>query len=177
VAIGAAAGRWTDTYDNRDSAVKAGISPTIADTGFTVRLQNVLTFYHPTSVPVGSNGYRSMRNISIVQNILNSVKSNFAQEKWQGISIVADVNKVSNSLSKDKARSSSSVITDLVALADAFASRAWLYDASFTKENLTVSIRTGGIGFDSVMPVVLSGEGGILDTRVDFDTALTVFLA
>jgi hypothetical protein len=42
---------------------------------------------------------------------------------------------------------------------------------------LAVSIRTGGIGFDSVMPVVLSGEGGILDTRVDFDTALTVFLA
>jgi phage tail sheath gpL-like len=177
VAIGAATGRWTDTYDNRDSAVKAGISPTIADSGFTVRLQNVLTFYHPASVPVGSNGYRSMRNISIVQNILNSVKTNFAQEKWQGISIVSDVNKVSNSLSKDKARSSSSVITDLVALADAFASRAWLYDAAFTKENLTVSIRTGGIGFDSVMPVVLSGEGGILDTRVDFDTALTVFLA
>ena len=37
--------------------------------------------------------------------------------------------------------------------------------------------RSGGIGFDSVVPVVLSGDGGILDTRVDFDTALTVFLA
>jgi phage tail sheath gpL-like len=177
VAIGASTGRWTDTYDNRDTAVKAGISPTIADAGFTVRLQNVLTFYHPDSVPVGSNGYRSMRNISIVQNLLNSVKTNFAQEKWQGISIVEDVSKVSNALSKDKARSTSSVITDLVALADSWASRAWLYNATFTKENLSVEIRTGGIGFDSVCPVVLSGEGGILDTRVDFDTALTVFLA
>jgi phage tail sheath gpL-like len=177
VAIGASTGRWTDTYDNRDTAVKAGISPTIADAGFTVRLQNVLTFYHPDSVPVGSNGYRSMRNISIVQNLLNSVKTNFAQEKWQGISIVEDVSKVSNALSKDKARSTGSVITDLVALADSWASRAWLYNATFTKENLSVEIRTGGIGFDSVCPVVLSGEGGILDTRVDFDTALTVFLA
>jgi phage tail sheath gpL-like len=177
VVIAAAAGRWTDTYDNRDSAVKAGISPTVADSGFTVRLQNVLTFYHPVSVPTSSNGYRSMRNISIIQNLLNGVKVNFAQEKWQGISIVEDINKVSNALSKDKARSVASVITDLVALADAWASRAWLYNATFTKENLSVEIRSGGIGFDSVVPVVLSGEGGILDTRVDFDTALTVFLA
>lgn len=177
VAIGASTGRWTDTYDNRDSAVKAGVSPTIADSGFTVRMQNVLTFYHPASVPVGSNGYRSMRNISIIQNLLNAVKVNFAQEKWQGISIVEDVTKVSNALSKDKARSVGSVITDLVALADSWAARAWLFNAAFTKENLSVEIRTGGIGFDSVVPVVLSGEGGILDTRVDFDTALTVFLA
>lgn len=176
-AITSSAGRWTDSYDNRDSAVKAGISPTIAGPGYTVRLQNVLTFYHPDSVPTSSNGYRSMRNISIIQNILNNTRTNFAQEKWQGISIVSDVNKVTNGLSKDKARSIESVITDLVALIDSWVSRAWLYEGSFSKENLTVAIRSGGIGFDSVVPVVLSGEGGILDTRIDFDTALTVFLA
>lgn len=177
VEVVAAAGRWTDDYDNRDSAVKAGISPTMADSGYTVRLQNVLTFYHPDSVPTSSNGYRSMRNISIIQNILAGVKVNFAQEKWQGISIVEDVNKVTNGLSKDKARSVNSVITDLNALIDAWVSRAWLYQGSFSKDGLTVAIRSGGVGFDSVVPVVLSGEGGILDTRVDFDTALTVFLA
>ena len=177
VAVTASAGRWTDSYDNRDTAVKAGISPTIADSGFTVRLQNVLTFYHPDSVPTSSNGYRSMRNISIIQNILAGTKVNFAQEKWQGISIVSDVNKVTNALSRDKARSVDSVITDLNALIDAWVSRAWLYEGSFAKDNLSVTIRSGGIGFDSVVPVVLSGEGGILDTVINFDTALTVFLA
>lgn len=175
--VAADAGRWTDDYDNRDTAVKAGISPTVADSGFTVRLQNVLTFYHPDSVPVSSNGYRSMRNISIIQNLLNGVKVNFAQEKWQGISIVDDINKVTNGLSKDKARSVQSVITDLNALIDAWVSRAWLFQGAFSKDNLSVEIRSGGIGFDSVVPVVLSGEGSILDTQIQFDTALTVFLA
>lgn len=176
-AIAASTGRWTDSYDNRDTAVKAGISPTLVGNGLTVTLQNVVSFYHPTSVPQSSNGYRSMRNISIIQNILNGTKVNFAQEKWQGISIVEDVNKVTNALSKNKARSTESVKTDCVALVDAWVSRALLFEGSYSKDNLSVVIRSGGIGFDTVIPVVLSGEGGILDTQVKFDTALTVFLA
>jgi len=176
---GAASDRWTSSYDSRDTAVKAGISPTIIKSG-AVYLQNVVSFYHPDDVPVSSNLYRSMRNISIVQNILNSVTVNFSQEKWQGISIVADVAKVTNSIDAQKARDVEAVIDDLVALATSYESHAWIYSAAFTvgklQEGGQVSIRSGATGFDATLPILVSGEGAILDTEVQADTSLAVLL-
>lgn len=177
---GDSADRWTAEYDNRDLAVKSGISPSLVKSGAVV-LQNMVTFYRPASVPVSSNGYRSMRNISITQNVLNTVKLNFEQEKWKGISIVSDVNRVGNASSKEKARDTSSVIDDLVALALAMEGRAWLFDADFTIEALqdpaAVTIRNGGTGFDSLVKLIYSGEGGILDTVVEFDTSIAAALS
>ena len=169
--------RWTNDYDNRDTAVKAGISPTKISNG-VVTLQNVVTFYHPDNVPVDSNGYRSMRNISILQNIMANVRITFEQEKWQGISIVEDVTKVTSTVDRQKARDIDAVIDDLVALAKAFEAKAWIFTASFTidklKEPGAVEIRPGAIGFDSILSVILSGEGGILDTVTEFDTSIAV---
>lgn len=169
--------RWTSDYDNRDIAVKAGISPTRVKSG-SVYMQNVVTFYRPESVPVSSNGYRSMRNISILQNILANVRSNFDREKWQGISIVGNTVNVSSTNDREKARDIDSVIDDLVALAKAFESKAWLYESAFTIDQLkidgAVTIRAGSTGFDSTMKVILSGEGGILDTITQFDTSIAV---
>jgi phage tail sheath gpL-like len=171
--------RWTKDYNSRDTAVKAGVSPTIVKSGVVV-MQNVVTFYHPDSVPQASNGYRSMRNISILQNILNNMAVNFEQEKWKGISIVADVTKVSNTTDKQKARDIDSVRDDLVALARSFESKSWLYAASFTidslKETGAIAVRTGGDGFEVVWKIVLSGEGNIIDTVTEFDTSIAVFL-
>jgi phage tail sheath gpL-like len=177
---GDAADRWTSDYDNRDTAVKSGISPTKVE-GNAVLLQNVVSFYRPDSVPVSSNGYRSMRNISIIQNILSAVKLNFSQERWQGISIVEDVTKVGNTTSREKARDISAVLDDLVALANSFEDNAWIFTASFTIEELaqagSVVIRAGGTGFDNTMKVIFSGEGGIIDTVVKFDTSIAVLLS
>lgn len=171
--------RWTSDYDNRDTAVKAGISPTKVENG-VVTLQNVVTFYHPDNVPVSSNGYRSARNISILQNILFNVRLNFEQEKWQGISIVADTTKVSNTTDRIKARDTDAVIDDLTALARSFEQKAWIYTADFTisklKEAGAVSIRPGTTGFNSTLSIILSGEGSILDTVVEFDTSIAVLL-
>lgn len=176
---GDTADRWTNDYDNRDLAVKGGISPTIIKSG-VVTLQNIVTFYHPDNVPVSSNGYRSMRNISILQNILNAVRVNFEQEKWQGISIVEDVIKVTNTTDRLKARDTDAVIDDLVALAKAFEAKAWIYTADFTiqklKESGAVTIRTGNTGFNNLLSVILSGEGAILDTVTEFDTSIAVLL-
>jgi len=178
---GAVADRWTSDYDSRDTAVKAGVSPTIVESGAVV-LQNTRTFYHPVGVPVDSNGYASMRNISILQNVLNNVKVNFSQEKWKGITIVNDVTAVTDITARQKARDVSSVLDDLQALAIAFEGLSWVYTAEFTiskfQENLSnyISIRAGGTGFDIIMPIILSGEGGIIDTVVKFDTSLAVLL-
>jgi phage tail sheath gpL-like len=169
--------RWTSDYDNRDTAVKAGVSPTKISNGVVV-MQNVLTFYHPDNVPVTSNGYRSMRNISILQNIMDNVRATFEQEKWLGISIVQDVIRVTNTTDRQKARDIDAVKDDLVALAKAFAAKAWIYNSSFTidklKEAGSVTIRPGNIGFDNILSVILSGEGGIIDTTILFDTSIAV---
>jgi len=176
------ADRWTSDYDNRDLAVKSGISPTKVENGVVI-LQNVVTFYRPDAVPVDSNGYRSVRNISIIRNVLNSVKATFSTEKWQGISIVADVSKVTNITSRQKARSVNSVIDELLSLARLWENKAWIYTAAFTIERLKatnpspVVIRDGSSGFDATVDIILSGEGGILDTLVRFDTSIAVLTA
>lgn len=171
---------WTSDYDNRDLAVKSGISPTRVASGI-VLLQNVVSFYRPDSVPVSSNGYRSMRNIAIVQNIIENIRINFVREAWQGISIVADIRKVSDVVDRQKARDTDAVINDLVALAKLFESKAWLYTADFTVDGLrepgAVTIRPGLTGFDGRIPVILSGEGAILDMVTEFDISIAVGLA
>jgi phage tail sheath gpL-like len=171
--------RWTSDFDNRNTAVTAGVGTTLVQNG-VVTLQNLMTFYHPDSVPVSSNGYASMRNISILQNILNSIKTAFNASKWQGISIVADVQKVTNITSRQQARDVDAVIDELVALAVAFESRAWIFEAAFTIDGLkvagAVAIRTGTNGFDTVIPVILSGEGGIFNNEIEFDVSTAVLL-
>ena len=173
------ADRWTSEYDNRDIAVKAGISTTMVKSG-VVKIQNLLTFYHPDDVPITSNGYRSMRNISILQNINANHKANFEREKWQGITIVSDVNRVTDVTSRKKARDVDSVKDDLAALANAYAGKAWLYSADYTLAGLaeadSVVIRAGGTGFDTTLKLILSGEGGIFDNTVAFDTDISVAL-
>lgn len=169
--------RWTSEFDNRDIAVKAGISPTKINAESVV-MQNVVSFYRPASVPVESNGYRSMRNISIIQNLIDNVRINFSASKWQGISIVGDVTNVGNAIDRDKARDIGSVIDSLIALAREFESRAWIFNSSFTigelKKPGAVTIRAGGTGFNNILSVILSGEGGILDTVIKFDTSFAV---
>lgn len=176
---GATVDRWTSDFDSRDIAVKAGIGTTRVQAG-VVYLQNLVTFYRPDNVPAASNGYRSMRNISIIQNMLANVRSNFEQEKWQGVSIVADTTRVFNSVDRQKARDVDAVIDDLTSLATAWESKAWIYEAAFTINKLkqagAVVVRPGGLGFNSTLSVVFSGEGGILDTAVEFDTSLAVLL-
>lgn len=171
--------RWTSEYTSRDSAVKAGIGTTTIKNG-VVTVQDVVTFYHPDNVAQTSNGFRSMRNISILQNILDNQAANFEREEWQGISIVADVTKVANVNSRKKTRDITSVISELVALAYSFEDNAWLYSASFTikelKEAGAVLVRTGGDGFEMTSKYVLSGESNILSLESYFDISIAVFL-
>jgi len=174
--VGEIADRWTNTYDNRDQAVQGGVGTTLAKNG-VLTLQNVITFYRPADVAPSSNGYRAMRNISIIQNMLYNYRLNFEREKWKGITIVNDTANVSDATSREKARDRDAVIDDLVALADQFAAKAWIYDASYSKKALSVSLRSGLTGFDIVFPVILSGEGGIFNSLITFDTSIAILNA
>lgn len=179
IRVGAIADRWTNKYDNRDTAVKSGISTTQVKNG-ALTIQNAITFYRPETVPQDSNGYRSMRNISLIQNILTAQKAVFELDKWKQATIVADSTKVSNVNSRLKVRDVDSVIDELLALAGEFEKNAWIFSAGFTIEKLkepgAVVLRAGGNGFDITLQIVLSGEAGIFNNLIEFDTSLAVFL-
>lgn len=176
IITGAVADRWTKSYDSRNTAVQGGIGTTKANGG-ALYVQNLVTFYRPDSVPATSNGYKSYRNISIIQNMLFNLKANFEQDKWLGVSLVDDVAKVANIVDRQKARDTEAVKDDLVALATSFRDKAWLFEIeTYTLPNIQVQIRAGTNGFDTILPVILSGEIGIIDSVIEFDTSITVIL-
>lgn len=173
---GAVADRWTSSYTNRETAVAAGIGTTVVKGG-SVYISDFLTFYHPTTIPATSNGYRTQRHISIQQNMLYNYMVKFQSEKWIGCSIVEDVTKVANIVDRQKARDAQAVLDDLIALVRSFRDNAWVYEVDdYTIPNISVQIRAGNTGFDTVVPVILSGELGILDNQIQVDTAITVLL-
>jgi phage tail sheath gpL-like len=172
---GDVADRWTNDYDDRDTAVKAGSGTTLVENG-VVTLKDVITFYHPDAVPVASNGYREFVSISKLQNIMFNIKLNFSQSKWQGVIVVDDTNKVSSAVDRQKARDAQAVKDDLTVLAIAFEGKAWIYQAQFTIDNLEVETRIGADGFNTIFPCILSGAGKIYDNRVNFDTSIAILL-
>lgn len=172
VNTGATGDRWTDEYSDRDTANKSGVGTTVYENGI-LTIQKLVTFYRPDDVPVSSNGYRSYRNISILQNLLVSNNTNLAI--YKGKTIVEDVQKVAGPDAETVV--DVDVITNkLNQIADAQAGKSWLYSASYTKENLEVTVRTLSNGFDYTYPIVLSGEGDIINGVIQFDVALTVFV-
>lgn len=174
---GDAVDRWTNLYSNRDLAVKAGISPSLIKNEI-VYIQNLVTFYHPDSVPVDSNGYASFRDLSIIQNLLDTQYRTFNTEKWKNFTIVEDAAKVGDITSREKVRDIDSVIDECVALIKAWYDKAWIYETAFAIEQIGASgaviIRAGNDGFDVNMKIIISGDGLILNINTIFDTSIAV---
>lgn len=169
VGPGTTGNRWTKDYSVRDSAVKGGVSPTRVISEQVV-MQNVITMYRPTTIPSASNGYRSMRSIAIIQDVLFKIRETFESEKWQGISIVDDKSVVTDFEAKQTARDILDVRTEINNLADFFASKAWFFNSSFAKENSEISIRSLSNGFDINFKWKMSGEAQIYNVQSSFDT-------
>ena len=167
---------WHKDYTNRDTAVKGGIG-VVKEINGVCYLQNLLTFCRPATIPVDSNVFKSQRNIGIMQNILNAIRVNFEQDRWLGCFLVSDVSKVTNIVDRQKARDTEAVKDDLIALANGFMQKGWVYDVeNYTIPNIEVSIRSGTNGFDIVFPVILSGEINIVNTELKCDASITVLL-
>ncbi|MBU1080908.1 MAG: hypothetical protein KKB59_10520 [Spirochaetes bacterium] len=168
---------WTQEYTNRDIAVKAGISPTVVEGG-SVKMQNVVSFYRPANIPVASNAFRSMRNISIHQNFLYNFWLMFSGPRWKQFTVVKNVMNVTVAASRANARDIDSVKDDLLALIKSFMANGWLYDDQYSIDALksvdAVTVRAGGDGFVNLVPFILSGEGLILDTTALVDTSIAI---
>jgi len=117
---GDSANRWTDFYDNRDLAVESGISPTIVQNQ-VVKMQNLVTYYRPDSVPPTSNAYASYRDLAIIQNLLDSQFKAFNTEKWRNYTIVEDATRVTDPTARQKVRDIQAVKDEDVALIKAWA--------------------------------------------------------
>ena len=171
--------RWTKDHANRQTAVESGIATTIVKNG-VVTLADVVTTYHPDDVVVSSNGYRKAEHISITQNILNSLRTTFESDSWQGMTLVLNKENVTNITSRATTRDLSDIRAELIALAKNWAATAWLFDASYTidaiKAGTAVSLREAGNGIDFNLPLIYSGSIDVIDGTVEFDVALTVFL-
>lgn len=171
--------RWTGTHANRELAVQSGIGTTRYKNGVLV-LEDVCTMYHPDDISDGSNGFRRARDLSITQNLMNSLRSEFEGQSWQGITLVSDKSNVTNTASRAKVRDLSDVRSALIALVKSWGSRAWLFDPQHTIDAIAagtvVSLRPGGNGINFNMPLIYSATFDIVDGTVEFDIALTIFL-
>ena len=168
-------GSDTDDFNGNSNlntqCVKQGIS-TVRKDGTYTRMQDLVSFYRPDSVSVSSNIWRSLRHQAVSQNITEACKKRFSLEKWKNITIVQDTSRVTNETAKEKAREKGDVISELISLARSFESLGWLYSSDFTISKLTkspddyVSVRTGGKGFNYKLPIIYSGEGGIISGEI-----------
>lgn len=163
--------RWNKNGTTRDTAIKAGISTTRV-IGGVLKMDGMVTMYRPASIPVNNNAYRSFRNISIAQNMLNSHREYWANEA--SFTIVEDIRLVDPE-EKPYVKDVDSV-KDLNALmVTSWQGKAWVYNAQYSIENQEVTLREANNGFDIKLPVIYSAEGVVSDTEVEADISLAVF--
>lgn len=167
------ANRWTKDYSGgREVAVDNGISPSRVISE-QLYLQNIITFFRPANIPSESNGYRSFRSIMVLRNINNDLRATFESTDWQGISIVADSSEVTDFDARQKTRDVLDVRTVLNNRATFYKRKGWIFDAAFSQDNSTVSLRAGGTGFDIDFKWKMSGEAQIYNIQSSFDINIT----
>lgn len=164
------ANRWTKNLSTRDAAVKSGVSPSVVRSGNQLLIQNVQTFYRPSNIPTTSNGYKSFRSIALLNNLKVKMREVFEATTYQGIFIVSDAAKVTDSVAKAKAKDILAVKTKLNNLTDFYVKKGWIFDGEFPKANSTVEIRGASNGFDVNYKFKLSGEGQVMNITQSFDT-------
>ncbi len=166
--------RWTVDYDERNTAVAAGLGTTHVVDG-VVQVSDSVTFYRPASIPVDSNAYAEISNVGKIQNITNSLKT-FFQLNYSSFTVVADVAKVVGAAARANAKDLKTVLADCTAFAVLFEGKAWIYSAESTIELLDkddrIALRGDGKGFTIKYPVLLSGVGKIIDLEVHVDTKI-----
>jgi len=163
--------RFTSEHDNRDIMAKSGISSTLVRNG-VVYMQNLLTFYHPDNVSAATNSYRDFEKISRIQNILQN-QFNLGN-RWKQKTIVAAVEKVTDSEARKNVIDSQVVITDMVVLIKQMIGKGWIRNEEISVASIIVAERVAGNGFDISADYILSGNSKVRDIQGFVDSALTL---
>lgn len=174
---GALADRWTNNYDRRDEAVRNGVSTSFAKNNL-LTISKLITFYHPDAVPQANNGYRDFLSISKNQNITNAYRNNFYAKFWKQITLVQNKQLVSDSVARFSVRDIDDVISALIQFTFLIAEKGWIFTPDFTISEIQkggkVELRDPPNGFNITYSYILSGEGGIFNSRLEFDTSIAI---
>jgi phage tail sheath gpL-like len=163
--------RFTDDHGNRDTLAKAGISTTQVKDG-VVKIQNLLTYYHPTDVSPKTNSYADWQKISRLQNIL---KNQFdLGNRWKNKTIVDKAEQVTDSEARLDIVDAEIVKTDMVVLISKMIQKSWIRNKDFSNSSIVVIERTAGNGFDVTAKYILSGNAEVRDINGEVDSSIEI---
>ena len=158
-----AADDWTSEYANRNSALVAGLAIVRVDGG-VVKFGDMATTWHPADNQ--NAGFKYYINQRKIWNVAKSIKDSDAADSYQDRPIVSSVANTLNVSAIDE----DIIRANLVALAYQWQQRAWIYDAGFTINNMTVTKNISNPDrFDKVIPIILSGNNRVEDTEIQID--------
>lgn len=163
--------RWTDDGTSREAAINSGISCTRV-VGTTLTIDGMVTMYRPASIADNNNAYRSFRNISILQNVLNNHREVWASRP--SFTIVEDIATVKAS-EKPFVLDVDGVKDINLKMLTNWAEAAWLFESAVAIATQEVTLREANNGFDIKLAIVLSGEGVVSNTLIYVDISLAVF--
>ncbi len=175
-ALAAGTGNWSSEYENRDTAVKSGISTTEIVNN-VVKISDLVTLYHPSVISAYSNCYRLVNNVWKVANMVLAWRTLLTSDTFDGITIVANVMRVTSQVDRQKVMDRDVMWSYVVQEVMEFEKHAWIYSAEQTLDvmkvdlDLYIALRAGGLGWDVVQPTFLSGSGEIFTMQVKVDAA------
>lgn len=151
--------QWT--YVERDVAVKSGQS-TILKVDDTVRMEDTVTYYHPSGDPLPA--YRYAVDIVKLQNIIFNMNLIFEEQQWKGAPLIPDDQATVNKTAK-KPKDAKAAISRMI---DQLALQAIISDPEFAKSTIVAVINSMNPNrLDITFSVLLSGNINI--TNIDFN--------
>lgn len=154
-------------YDNRNSAVRAGITPIIYKDG-VAKPGDVVTFWHPDD---NQNApFKYVVNQRKIWNCQNLTDIYLNGEDQLDRPIVASVAAVDQS---EVAIDADTLQAGLAEVAGVFESFGWIYEAAFTIRNTTVTENASNPDrFDIVLPIITSGNNRVNAGEIQVDRNL-----
>ena len=152
--------QWDDI--ERDAAVKAGSSTIIVDDS-VIKLENIMTFYHPTGDELPAYQF-VVDNIKLM-NVEYNVSSIFNAPVWAGAALVPDAQVIKEPTIKKPKMAKA----DLAVLTGALAEYGIISDPEYTEAGIVAVINgTNPKRLDISYPIKLSGNTNIISIDLNF---------
>lgn len=149
-------------YNQRDLAVKAGVSTTQVRDG-RIELADLITCYNPEAEQ--DPGYRYVVDVVKLANVIFNFDLTFAATEWDGAPLVPDDQPTVNPTAKRPRDASAAVF----AIVDNLADEAIISDPAFTKANTTAAISSQNPKrLDLNTQIKLSGNTNIVSVGLFF---------
>jgi phage tail sheath gpL-like len=149
-------------YVKRDAAVKAGSSTITVEDG-VVKLEDIITFYHPDGDPTPA--YRYVVDIVKLQNIIFNLNLIFATPEWASAPLIPDGQPTANRA----ARKPKAAVAAMAAMVDNLGLEAIISDPETAKGTIAAEIDSQNPKrLNAALTVQLSGNPKIISVDLNF---------